>query len=73
MSAVDIPSVEEIHQISYLTMKGWKYSTYGGWTHKEYSQKVQKKQPCGCCEKSDFVDEHSLEQAYDAQLESEEP
>jgi len=73
MSAVNIPSVEEIHQIAYLTMRGWKYSTYGGWTHKEYSRKVQKARSCGCCEESDFVNEHTLEQAYEAQLGSEEP
>lgn len=62
--------MEEVHQISYLTMHGWEL-LYGDWRHVGFSRMVSKNQPCGCCEKEEKVSTFSLEEAYLAQKEDE--
>jgi hypothetical protein len=73
--AFDIPSIADIYKVSYLTMHGWEYDEYV----KEWTKEGFKR--CATSEDVDRFDMHcvradlskftDLEEAYCAQLHSE--
>lgn len=62
-------TTEEAHQIAYLTMHGW---TLVGeeWQKKGFEHEYEKSHGCGCCTYNETTPYFSLENAYYAQLAS---
>lgn len=75
MSAVEVLTEYEVHQIAYLTMHGWTCSSYsseeGAWTKPGFTREVEFRHPCNCCIKSHKIEEFDLDRAYWAQKEEE--
>lgn len=59
-------SLEEIHRASYLTFKGWEYTTYGGWSKEGVTRTVKRSRNCcsGCEENVTTTFFESTEEAY---------
>lgn len=68
---VHVPTMFEIHQIAYLTMKGWTLS-WGGedWSKKGFQRTVQTRRSCGCHYEDHVTEEFDLDSAYEAQQEA---
>ena len=62
-------SMEEVHQVAYLTMRGWTLTWDQEWTKEGFEMKVEKRQNCGCCTKEETTPYFPLGRAYDAQRE----
>lgn len=62
-------TMEEVHQIAYLTMHGWQLSC-GQWSKQGFQRAVNKTQSCGCCAKQQPTTDFELEDAYYAELEA---
>lgn len=61
-------SVEEVHRIAFLTMKGW--SLVGDeWTKEGFTRLKQHTRGCGCCTDEKETPYFDLESAYWAQSE----
>lgn len=61
-------SVEEVHQVAYVTMKGW--SLIGDkWEKDGFVHSFETRHGCGCCAKQNTTPYFSLEAAYYAQWE----
>jgi hypothetical protein len=61
-------SVEEVHQIAYLTMKGWVLgSEY--WTKDGFERAEERTHGCGCHHYEVKTPYFSLDEAYNTQLE----
>jgi hypothetical protein len=58
----------EVHQIAYLTMKGW---TLVGtlWLKDGFEFSFEKRRECGCCVKQETTPYFELDAAYSAQWE----
>ena len=61
-------TVEEVHQIAYLTMKGWTL-VGGEWTKDGFVHSYETSESCGCHFKKKETPYFSLERAYEAQWE----
>ena len=61
-------SMEEVHQVAYLTMKGW---TLVGeeWTKEGFTHSHEVSRGCGCCRESKSTPYFPLDEAYYAQTE----
>ncbi len=62
-NTIHVPDTEEIHRIAYLTMHGWEYSDYSGWSKDGFTRE-QYDGLAGCGRETR---NHDLEQAYWAQ------
>jgi len=61
-------TMEEVHQVAYLTMKGW---TLVGeqWTREGFEHTFETRHGCGCCVKQNTTPYFQIEDAYNAQWE----
>ncbi len=68
-NAIDI---EEAFKCAYLTMRGWEYNRYTQWTKTNFVREFrQRRAGCNCCSEDVTSESFSLDQAFDAQKESE--
>lgn len=56
-------TIEEVHQIAYLTMHGWKLEC-GEWLKPGFERTIARRHSCGCCERQETTDRFPLEEAY---------
>ncbi len=64
-NTIHVPDTEEIHRIAYLTVHGWEYNEYGGWTKDGFTRVALDRHDREYEETS-----HALETAYYAQYEA---
>ena len=66
MSSIDIPSIEEIYMVSYVTQKGWEPDyNFELWKKEGHITTTKKHHPCGCCSKDVETEWFSLEEAFE--------
>jgi len=61
-------SMEEVHQVAYLTMKGWVLVS-DKWTKDGFEHSYEVSRGCSCCKETKTTPYFPLEAAYDAQWE----
>ena len=60
---VHVPTTEEIHQIAFLTMRGWEL-VGDQWRKEDKTRKETRHHRCGCCDYQVDVEWFDTEAAY---------
>lgn len=61
-------TMAEVHQIAYLTMKGWTL-VGSEWSKEGFEFMQERRHGCGCCVKQEPTPFFKLDDAYSAQWE----
>lgn len=64
MSAVDVLTTEEVHQIAYLTHHGWAYTSHSGWTKPGVTRLVSRWVGGSTCREEETSSFDDTEEAY---------